>query len=69
VIIATKKHQYTSKAQKGNMGRKTRHGNTTPQKTNSNIIQDLVESEGDESSVADNRKMMIRMFNVLKEEL
>jgi hypothetical protein len=32
-------------------------------------LEDLVESEGDESSVADIRKMMIRMFDKLKEEL
>jgi hypothetical protein len=33
-----------------------------------NIIEDLVEIEGDESPVADIR-MMIRMFNKLKEGL
>jgi hypothetical protein len=32
-------------------------------------LEDLVESEGDESSVADIRKLMIRLFDKLKEEL
>jgi hypothetical protein len=31
------------------MGRKRREENTILQKTNNNIIEDLVESEGDES--------------------
>jgi hypothetical protein len=39
----------------------------TPQKTNKNVIDDLVESEEDESPVAHLRRMMIRMFNDLKE--
>jgi hypothetical protein len=56
-----------SKAQNRKMGRKTRRGNTIPQKTNNNIIQDLVECEGDEFPVADLRRM-IRMINELKEE-
>jgi hypothetical protein len=38
----------------------------THRKTNNNIIEDLVESEGDESPVADLRRRMIRMFNELK---
>jgi hypothetical protein len=41
----------------------------TPQKTNNNIIEDVVESEGDASPVAYLRRMMIRMFSELKEEL
>jgi hypothetical protein len=41
----------------------------TPQKTNSNLTEDLVESEGDESTVANVRIMVIRMFNEFKEEL
>jgi molybdenum-dependent DNA-binding transcriptional regulator ModE len=49
------------------MGRKRRQGNMTPQKTNNNIIEDLVESKGDESPVTDIRRMIIRMFNELKE--
>jgi molybdenum-dependent DNA-binding transcriptional regulator ModE len=35
-------------------------------KTNNNIIEDLVESEGNESAVADLRRM-IRTFSELKE--
>jgi predicted ester cyclase len=57
-----------SNAQNRNMGKKRRKGNTTPQKPNNHTIKDLVESEGDKSSVAAFRKMMIRMFNELKEE-
>jgi hypothetical protein len=53
------------RAQNKNMRRKRRQGNTTPQKTDNSIIN-LVESEGDESPLADFRRMMI-MFNELKE--
>jgi hypothetical protein len=42
------------------MWRKRRNGNLTPQKTDNNIIVNLVESEGDESPVADIRRIMIR---------
>jgi hypothetical protein len=48
------------------MERKRREGNRTPQKTNNNKIEDLVESEEDESPVSDLRRMMIRMFNKFK---
>jgi hypothetical protein len=58
-----------SKAQNRNMGRERRQGNTTLQKTSSNIIEDLMKSEGDEFSVAELRWIMIRMFNELKVEL
>jgi hypothetical protein len=50
------------------MGRKRRQGYMTPQKTNNNVIKDLMESEGDESPVADIRRMIIRMINELKEK-
>jgi molybdenum-dependent DNA-binding transcriptional regulator ModE len=40
-----------------------------PQKTNKNTIHDLVESEWDESPVADMKRMLIRMFNELKEDI
>jgi hypothetical protein len=46
-----------------------RQGTTTPQKTNNNSIEYLVEREGNESLVADSGRMMIRMSNKLKEEL
>jgi hypothetical protein len=49
------------------MGRKRSQGH--PQKTSNNIKEDMVESEGDESPVTDLRKMMIRMFSKLKEDL
>jgi hypothetical protein len=41
----------------------------TPQKINNNIIEDLVESEREESPVAYIRRMKIRMFNELKEDI
>jgi hypothetical protein len=50
------------------MGRKRKQGNMTPQKANNHSIEDLKESEGDESSVAV-VKRMIRMFNELKEDI
>jgi hypothetical protein len=40
-----------------------------PRKANNNIIEDLKESEGDESPVADLKRMMIRKVNKLEEEL
>jgi hypothetical protein len=40
-----------------------------PQKANDNTIEDMVESEGDEPSVAEVRRLMIRMFNELKEDI
>jgi hypothetical protein len=42
-----------SKVQNRNIGRKRRQGDTTPQKSNNNIIEDLVESEGEESPGAE----------------
>jgi hypothetical protein len=47
-------------------GEKKKQGNRTHQKSNNNKIEDLVESEEDESPVSDLRRMMIRMFNELK---
>jgi hypothetical protein len=38
-------------------------------KTNNNITEDLVESKGDESQIADIRRIMIRMFKEIIEEL
>jgi hypothetical protein len=48
------------------MGRKRRKGNTNHKMTNKNIIEDLVESEGDEYPVADIRKMMMTMNRLRK---
>jgi hypothetical protein len=53
-----------SKAQNRNMRRKRRQGNVTD-----NIIEDLVESEGDDSPVADVKRMMIRTANKHKEDI
>jgi hypothetical protein len=39
------------------MGRRRRQENKTPQKTNSNSIEDLLENKGTEYSVADLSKM------------
>jgi hypothetical protein len=50
------------------MGRKRRQGNTTPQKTNNNIIEDLVSSKEDKFLVDDISRMLLRMFSELKEE-
>jgi hypothetical protein len=61
--------QYMGKAQNRNVGRKICQGNTTPQKSINNIIKDLLQSEGNEFPVADTWRMMIRMFNLLNEEL
>jgi hypothetical protein len=51
------------------MWRRRRQVNTIPQKTNSNSIGDLMKTEGNKSTVANPSRMMIRMSNVLKEEL
>jgi chromosome condensin MukBEF complex kleisin-like MukF subunit len=49
------------------VGKSRRQGNTTLQNTNNNSIEDLVENEGNEYSVADPSKMMINMSNELNE--
>jgi hypothetical protein len=41
----------------------------TPQKTKHNIIEDLMEIGRHESLVADHRKIIVRMFSELKEEV
>jgi hypothetical protein len=41
----------------------------TLQKTKNNIIEDLVEGEGEESTVGDIRRMIIRVFNELIEDI
>jgi hypothetical protein len=40
-----------------------------PQNTNNNVLEDLTESERDESLATDLRRMLIRMINELNEEL
>jgi hypothetical protein len=47
--------------------RKRKHRYTIPQKMNSNIIEDLAESEGAKSPV-DDLRMMIRMVNEFQED-
>jgi hypothetical protein len=51
------------------MGRKRRQENMSPQKAKNNIIKNLMECKGDESPVADFKRMMKRMFDEAKEEL
>jgi hypothetical protein len=41
----------------------------TPQKVNNHTMEDLLDSEGDKFSVTKVRRMMIRKFNELKEDL
>jgi hypothetical protein len=48
------------------MRRKRRQGNMTPQKSYNNLKEDLMESEGYESPVADLKRMMRRKFNELE---
>jgi hypothetical protein len=58
-----------SKTQNRNRGIKRMKGNKTSQNNNNNLIEDLMESEGDETPVADVKRMIIRMFNEFKEKL
>jgi hypothetical protein len=51
------------------MGRKRRQGNMTPQKTNKDMIENVMDGRGDELPVANIRRMLIKMVNELKEEL
>jgi hypothetical protein len=58
-----------SKSQNRNMGNKRIQGNITSQMVKNHTRQDLVDSERDESSVAEARRMVTRMFKELKEDL
>jgi hypothetical protein len=51
------------------MGRRTRQGNTIPQKTNNDSVEDLVENEGNESPVSDPTRMMVKCSVYLKRSL
>jgi hypothetical protein len=44
-------------------------GNMTPQNIYNYTIEDLVDSEGDKTSVSELRRMMIRVFKELKENI
>jgi hypothetical protein len=61
--------QHMRKSQNRNIGNKRSLGNMTPQKVNNHTIEGLTESEQDESSDAEVRRMMIRMLNELKEDV
>jgi hypothetical protein len=49
------------------MGRRRKQGNTVPQKADNNSIDHLLKGEGNEFPVADPSRMIIGMFNELKE--
>jgi hypothetical protein len=51
------------------VGNKRRQGNMTLENNNNHPIKDLVGSQMDESSVAVARKIMIGMFEGIKEEI
>jgi hypothetical protein len=51
-----------NKSQNINMENKRMQGNMTIQNVNNRTIQDLMDSEGDESSAAEIRRMITRMF-------
>jgi hypothetical protein len=51
------------------MSNRRRQGNMIPEKVNSHTIEDLADSEGNESSVSEVQRMMIRMFKKLKEDI
>jgi hypothetical protein len=57
-----------SKSQNRDMENKRIHGDMIPQKVNNHTIEDLVGSEGEESSHAEVRKTRIKMFKELKED-
>jgi hypothetical protein len=44
-------------------------GNMSPQSIYNYTIEDLVDSEGDKTSVSELRRMMIRVFKELKENI
>jgi SOS response regulatory protein OraA/RecX len=58
-----------NKSKNRNMGNKRSQENMTAQKINNHTIEDLVDSEGDESSVAEAKRMITRMFKELKEDV
>jgi hypothetical protein len=47
-----------SKSQNISMGNRRRNGNTTPQKVNNHTVEDLVDSDGDEISVSEVKRML-----------
>jgi hypothetical protein len=53
------------KSQNRSMGTRAREGNIILQKANNHTIEDLVYSEGDESSFAEVRRMRTRMLKEL----
>jgi hypothetical protein len=58
-----------NKSQNRNMENKRRQGNMTPQKVHNHTVEDLVDSEWEESSVSGVRRMITRMFKKSKEEI
>jgi hypothetical protein len=58
-----------SKPQNRNMRNKRMQGNMTPQKINNHTKEDLMDSEGDETSVSKFKRKIIRMSKVFKEDI
>jgi CRISPR/Cas system CMR-associated protein Cmr5 small subunit len=56
-----------SKSENIRMRNLKRQGNMTHQKVNNHPIENLVDSEGDENSDSEFKRMMIRMFNEFKD--
>jgi hypothetical protein len=57
-----------NKSQNINMGNKRRQGNITPQKANTHTVENVVNCEEDESSFAEIRRTITKMFKELKED-
>jgi hypothetical protein len=51
------------------MGNRRRQGTMTPWKVNKHTIEDLVDSEGDETSASQIKRMIFRMLKELKEDI
>jgi formaldehyde-activating enzyme involved in methanogenesis len=60
--------KHMSKSQTINMENKRSQRNMTPQSVNNNTVEDIVDSEADESSVVEVRRI-IRMYKKYKEDI
>jgi hypothetical protein len=58
-----------NKSQNRSRGNRRSQGNITPKKVNNHIIEDLVDSEGEEASFSEFKGMMIKMFKELKGDI
>jgi hypothetical protein len=57
-----------SKSQNRNTGNRKRQGDMIPEKVNNHTTKDLMDREGDETSVSIFNRMMIRMIKEVKED-